>query len=293
LNITKRHHYIPEFLIKGFVGEDGLVAVFNKEKGKLEKLRKSPKQVFFDFHRNTFNINGKSTDLVEKIYQLGESKFSETYKKIIKKQEPIELNPFEIYHLMYFISEIHWRVPNQDNQVYDYINKMTSENTTLQIKNKVTGENISEELFNKITKEPLFIGISKIFKAMENFERLKKDKKIENWKLYYVPENKPMLSLLSDNPLIIRENNNLNILESELIFPLSKGKTVYHTNGKILKEIPPENRIDIDILTFIQSNKMVCGANSKYLEDISKLALSYNTEKRIKHLKEKIFEIFE
>ncbi len=47
LNITKRHHYIPEFFIEGFVGEDGKLAVFNKETGKLDKLRKSPKQVFF------------------------------------------------------------------------------------------------------------------------------------------------------------------------------------------------------------------------------------------------------
>ena len=37
MNITKRHHYIPEFWIKGFVGEDGFVSVFNKDKGELEK----------------------------------------------------------------------------------------------------------------------------------------------------------------------------------------------------------------------------------------------------------------
>lgn len=38
---------------------------------------------------------------------------------------------------------------------------------------------------------------------------------------------------------------------------------------------------------------MVCGSNPKYLEDIANLAQMYNTENRIKHLKERVFEIFE
>ena len=293
MEITKRHHYIPEFLIKGFVGEDGKLAKFNKETGELDKLRKSPKQVFYDFHRNTFNINGENSDIVEKIYQSGESKFAETYRKITEKLEQIELSAYELFQLMYFISQIHWRVPNQDDEAKSYVNKMTPEKSILKFKNKVTGENISQELFSKIIKEPLFLGTSKIIRAMEDFEGVEKNEKLENWKLYYVPQNSPQLNLLSDNPLIIRKNNNSNILESELIFPLSKGKMIYHTKGKILKEIPAENRVNVDVLTFLQSNKMVCGANSKYLEDISKLAKLYNTDSRIKYLKEKVFEIFQ
>ena len=293
MNITKRHHYIPEFWIKGFVGEDGFVSVFNKDKGELEKTRKSPKQIFFEWNRNSFNIKGEKNDFIEKAYQLGESKFSKTYNKIIEKQEQIELSPYEILHLMYFISEIHWRVPSQDENADDYINKMALGKSILQVKDKITGENISEEKFSKLKNEPFFIKTSKIIRGMEDFMKMSKNCKLENWRLFYTPENNPQLGLLSDNPLIIRNNKSSNILESELIFSISKGKTIYHTKGKILKEIPPENRIDIDVLTFIQAKKMVCGSNPKYLEDIANLSKLYNTENRIKHLKERIFEIFE
>jgi len=293
LNITKRHHYIPKFLIEGFVGEDGKLALFNKKTGRLDKLRKSPKQVFFEWHRNTFRINGKNTDIVEKNYQFGESKFSETYRKITNKQEQIELSTYDLFHLVYFISEIHWRVPNQDNEFLDYIKKMTPENSILKLKDKVTGENISQELFSKIMNEPLAIANSKIIRAMESIAGVEKNKLRENWKLYYVSQNNSQLNLLSDNPLIIRHENTSNILESELIFPLSKGKIIYHTNGKNLKEISAENRINVDVLTFVQSNKMVCGPNSKYLEDISEFAKFYDTGNRLRDLKESVFGIFQ
>ncbi len=245
------------------------------------------------WHRNTFNINGKNTNIVEKNYQFGESKFSETYRKITEKQEQIELSVYDLFHLIYFISEIHWRLPNQDNEFLDYIKKMTPENSILKMKNKVTGENTSQELFSKIMYEPLAIAMSKIIRAMENFAGVEKNKLIENWKLYYVSQNNSQLNLLSDNPLIIRHENTSNILESELIFPLSKGKIIYHSKGKNLKEISADNRINIDVLTFIQSNKMVCGPNSKYLEDISKFSKFYNTDNRIRDLKERVFGIFQ
>ena len=39
-----------------------MISVFNKETWKLDNNRKSPKQVFFEWNRNTFNINGKDYD---------------------------------------------------------------------------------------------------------------------------------------------------------------------------------------------------------------------------------------
>jgi hypothetical protein len=212
LSITKRHHYIPKFFIKGFAGEDGLLAVYNKESGKLDKLRKSPKQIFFDWNRNTFNINGLDTDFVEKLYQFGESKFSETYKKITKSQEATELIPYDLLHLMYFIAEIHWRVPNQDIKFLNYIKQITPENSNFKVTNKDTGENVTQELFDRIINEPVFIETLKMIRAMENFIGVEKKETLQNWKLYYVPPNNPQLNLLSDNPVIIKQNNNLNIL---------------------------------------------------------------------------------
>lgn len=291
MNITKRHHYIPEFFIKGFVGDDKMVSIFNKETGKLDKIRKSPKQVFFEWNRNTFKINGEDNDFVEKLYQFEETQFSETYKKIIGNQDIFEFNTFEKLHLMYFISQLHWRLPSQDIEFLDHINKLNSEDSILLIRDKDSGENVSQKLFNELITNPPVSEAYKMIKSMGDFEELVKEVIIENWKLYSVEPNLPQLNLLSDNPILIR-NPKINILKSELIFPLSKGKTIYHTNGKALNQIPAENRIRVDILAFLQSNKFVCGPKAEYLKDIATYAKFYDTKNKIDKLKENVFDIF-
>jgi hypothetical protein len=291
MSITKRHHYIPEFFIKGFAGEDKMVSVFNKERGKMDNVRKSPKQVFFEWNRNTFKINGENNDFIEKLYQFGETKFSETYRKITGNEETIEFNTFEKLHLMYFISELHWRVPNQDKEFFTHIKNLKFKDSILQIRKTNSEESVSQEQFSELIKNPPISEAFKMIKAMEDFEEIGKEVKIENWKLYYVGENLPQLNLLSDNPVIIRNLEN-NILKSELIFPLSKGKTVYHTNGKTLNEIPSENRMRVDVLAFLQANKFVCGPKAEYLKDIAEYAKFYDTKNKIEKLKDSIFDIF-
>jgi hypothetical protein len=291
MSITKRHHYIPEFFIKGYIGDDNMVSVYNKITGKLDNLRKSPKQVFFEWNRNTFKINGEDNDLVEKLYQFGETKFSETYRKIIGNQENFEFNAFEKLHLMYFISQLHWRVPNQDIQFLENLNKLIPENSTLQIRDKNSGKSVSPKLFSELINNPPISEAFKMIKAMEDFEEIAKEVIIENWKLYSVGTNLPQLNLLSDNPVIIR-NPNSNILKSELIFSLTKGITIYHTNGKSLNEIPAENRLRVDVLAFLQSNKFVCGPKGEYLKDIAEYAKFYDTANKIEKLKENVFDIF-
>jgi len=292
LTLSKRHHYIPEFFIKAFTDENGKLAVFNKEKGIIEPHKKSPRQVFFEWHRNTFNIKGKETDFVEKIYQFSEDKFSPTFRKLTEKQEPVELEAFELFHLMQFISEIHWRVPNQDQSAIEYSKNSNSDNSSFQLKNKNTGELAPLKIFNQIIKQPAFVETMKMIRSLEEVTEISKNDSLRDWKIYYVPKDSVQLHLLGDNPLILRKKEQINILKSELIFPLSKGKTVYHTKGKVINSIPADNRLSIDLLTFIQAEKLVCGPNAEYLKSISTLALLYNTPDRIDLLKEKVFEVF-
>lgn len=289
--ITKRHHYIPQFFIKEFTGEDGKLTVYNKENDKIDRIRKSPKQIFFEMHRNSFNIKGEDSDFVEKIYGLRETKFSETYRKIIGNPENFEFNAFGKLNLMYFISELHWRVPNQDIQFLENIKKLTPENSMLKIRDKNSGKSVSPKLFSELINNPPISETFKMIKAMEDFEEIAKEIIIENWKLYSVGTNLPQLNLLSDNPVIIR-NPKSNILKSELIFPLTKGITIYHTNGKSLSEIPAENRMRVDVLAFLQSNKFVCGPKAEYLKDIAEYAKFYDTANKIEKLKENVFNIF-
>lgn len=44
--ITKRHHYLPEFYIKGFLNSNGKVFVYDKHKKAFNPNEQSPKQFF-------------------------------------------------------------------------------------------------------------------------------------------------------------------------------------------------------------------------------------------------------
>ena len=225
---SQRHHYLPEFFIKAFAGEDGKLSVYNKSKGLIEKIRKSPKQVFFEWNRNTFTIGGEETDFLERAYNLSESKFAITHRRLIEKFEPIEVTPYDILHLVLFIAEIYWRVPSQDSELYQWVQNMNQTNAPFRIKNKITGEIVPFEEVKAITKEEAFIGSMKKMRAIQDYLAVSKNIQIDNWLLYYSPIEAPQLKILCDNPVILRKDEK-NFLNTELIFPLSKGKTVYHT----------------------------------------------------------------
>lgn len=82
MTLSKRHHYLPQFYIKGFVGNDGKVAVYNKEKDKIDKIRKSPKQLFYEYNRNTFEIDEKKLILLKNCTHLAKTNLFLLIKKL-------------------------------------------------------------------------------------------------------------------------------------------------------------------------------------------------------------------
>lgn len=293
ITLSKRHHYLPQFYIKGFVGKDGKISVFNKEKGKIDKIRKSPKQVFYEYNRNTFEIDGKKTDFIEKLHTFGENQFAPTYKRIIEDLGNINLTGYDIFQIMLFISTIYRRIPVQDQNAIEYVKNLTQKNSIIGFRNKETGEDSSEEFFNEMINKPFFTESSKIIRSMEDYFKTNRVKTAKNWKLSYAPKGSNPLSLLSDNPLIIEKISEKGILDSILIFPLSKGIIVYNTCEKELKQVSNMNIVYIDVLTFIQAEKLVCGPDKEYLSKISKLAKEFDTKRKIELLKYEVFKIFE
>ncbi len=289
--LSKRHHYIPEFFIKGFVGQDGKVAVYNKEKNKLEPSRKSPKQVFYEWNRNTFNIDGEDTDFVEDLYKFHENQFAPVYKKIIEQNGPLHIDATDLFHLIHFLGVLYWRIPLRDNEMLDFMQNASSKDLLLRVRDKETGLDAPQEIFEGMKKEPSFIQGSKIMMAVIDFMKTDFVSDLDNWRTGYSGSN-VQLHLLSDNPVIIRNQNDSRLFPSELIFPISKGKTLYHIYGKAFKMLPPEHRASVDLLAFLQTDRIICGPNGDYLADIAQIASRFSNENEVKDLKEEVFNFF-
>jgi len=132
----------------------------------------------------------------------------------------------------------------------------------------------------------------KLAKPIIEYITLDIAKDIENWKIYGASSN-VQVHILGDNPIIFKSIPKRNILESELIFPITKGVTIYHTKGKVIKAIQPENRVRADLMIFLQSKRYVIGSNKEYLNFIQLLAQQYDSASKIELLRSEIFTIFE
>lgn len=112
MTLSKRHHYIPQFLIKRFADEDNMLYLFDKEKGAFAKERRSPKSVFFEMNRNTWYFDGMPNDNMEKIYAQLDEKFSKdlaeiTHTGIITEEA--------LTSILVMASSMKWRLPANDN----------------------------------------------------------------------------------------------------------------------------------------------------------------------------------
>lgn len=294
MNISKRHHYIPEFFIKGFVGDDGKLAVYNRKKKRVERLRMSPKQVFFEWNRNTFNVNNETTDFVEKLFKKVEDHFAPVYKKMTEHFEQYELAPYDMLHVIHYIGILHTSLPINDERIESCIKNSSKEDLFMSITNSKTGKSDknADKIFERFKENSAFIQSAKFFKATVDYLKNKNSRNIKNWKTYYSTGD-AQHHLIGDNPIILRNENVDSIYDTELIFPLTKGITVFHSKGKDLEEVSAKDRIFIDVLTILQSDKIVCGPNTEYLKKIVDIAEKYPTQKLIKYTKEKTFEIFD
>lgn len=70
---SHRHHYKPESFQANFCNPDGKLYRFDKKTGKVERKAFSPKQLFFEWDRNTVMMGDIPASLPETIYQKNET----------------------------------------------------------------------------------------------------------------------------------------------------------------------------------------------------------------------------
>lgn len=292
MKTTNRHHYLPQFYIKGFVNSGNKINVYDKAEKDFKKKEFSPKQIFFEWNRNTLLIHGEKDDFIEKLYGSFESMISPAYNKIKNQSGKIKYSPEDIFNLLLLVSLTHWRLPLNDEDAENFVLSTPNKDLFIKIFNKETGKEASEDFYEEVKKRNGFIEMYKLSKPIIDFMTLDMNKSFDNWKIYSAATD-VQLHLLGDNPIVFKHQPENNILETELIFPLTKGITLYHNKGKVIKQIQPEDRVRVDIMVFLQSERYVVGANKDYLNMIKILAEQYNTESRVENLRKEIFKIFE
>jgi hypothetical protein len=78
-----RHHFIPEFLLKGFTNSSDKLYIYDKAKDLILKSGKPPRSYFFEPDRNTIDISEslRSSILEDILYQHIDDQGSKVIKK--------------------------------------------------------------------------------------------------------------------------------------------------------------------------------------------------------------------
>ncbi len=116
------HHYIPEFLIKGFTNEVGRVFLYDPERDQILIKERPTKSVFWEKDRNTIKIGEFKTSIIEEsTYQPIDNRGSEAVnflRNVNLKDGEIPIS--HVYNLDIFLLNLFWRIPKSD-KVYDLI----------------------------------------------------------------------------------------------------------------------------------------------------------------------------
>lgn len=290
MNKSSRHHYIPEFFIKGFADRDSKLFVFDLKEKRFKVKKFSPKQIFFEWNRNTFEVNNEETDFLEtSIYKWIDNRFSKFFEEIRDSDELMKINLWQLMHLQLFVAHIFWRIPRTDGEMQRIFEYKSPKELGFTIKNIDTQENASKEFYDEIMKEGAFIeAYRSVFPVLEHIQD-DPIQDIDNWYIYGAPKESGF-HICGDNPVITVDDRSMRVLQNELIFPLTKNHIIIRLKKNTQKpQLSPELIVKINLVIFLQSNRYVCGSRKDFIDALNSLAGEYKKEEQLEKLKKEIF----
>lgn len=273
-NQSKRHHYVPEFLIKNFGDNLDKVYVYDKTTSRIWKQNQSPKSIFFEMYRNTFSSHGKQLDDIEQLYGRLDDMIAVDLISVLDTRVSTPdkgTTPEQLVSLILLASSLKWRVPANDEK----FNILKEDDSLDDLKIEVKVANIDNLLLNGAFAE---LQTTELFKQYKRFilpllPLLGSDEsKLKIFNNSFIKSQPAQLppALLGDCPVIEKPNAVYNKLE-DLILPLSSTETlIYKSNSK--KTITDPNfYLYKDLAVFHTAMRYVICRDKNRLEDIAAL----------------------
>ena len=248
-----RHHYIQQFLIKGFLNERAKVFVFDKKLNKIKTKEQSTKSIFFEEDKNTiFFENGESTSIIEDLlYMNKDNSFSEIIKEFQNSKLPNEnlLTSKKIAEFANYIIDLFWRIPYSD-----------------EISNKII-DNIVKKNNYKINEKDSFY---KQYRSLLYQFTLKNPHKLKNKKNGFITkifEIKNNFLILGDNPIIYeREPESFDdIFDLDYCIAISSNRIVMQSLTEV-DFFSDSMVMDYNNLVIQQSKRFVCSGSKQILQ---------------------------
>lgn len=250
-----RHHYIQQFLIKGFINPNQKVFVYDKEKDEILKDEKAPKSVLFEKHKNTITFdNGNSTSIIEdELFNKQDGEFSKLIKYLqnVDSNDPNIFNDESISGFVFFILNLFWRIPYSDE-----ISKGIIDNAISKLENY--GELKNSDSFIKQQRTMLYRN------TLNDLKNLKR-KKIGFYTRLFEVQNH--IFLIGDNPIVYNETLKSfdDLFDLDFCIAISSNRIVMNSLDEV--KIFDENKsMDYNYFVISQSTKYICSGDRNLLD---------------------------
>lgn len=267
MTLSKRHHYIPQFLIKRFADKDNMLYLYDKEKGAFAKSRRSPKSVFFEMNRNTWNFDGEPNDNLEKLYAELDEKFS---KDLVEIMRTGNITEEALTSMLLMASSMKWRLPANDNLFDTKDKEYPYDKLPVNIAIKKDDGSDHIEASDYLLNSELFRETKKIifpFLPFYDNHKISEEKLLRVHRNSYVNSNPNIKSILGDVPLIESESNNLDDF-GNFILPLGSNDTFICNDSQAKRVQHITFYINKDLAMFHQAQKYVVCNDKEHLQKI-------------------------
>jgi hypothetical protein len=267
--ISWRHHFIPQFYLKGFTSKNGTFKIYDIQNKKFIKGGKEfyPESYFFEKDGNLIVADDNKYDFIEDAYKKIDNDIAEIFHRInnSSSKEKYNLNKNDIALLEYFVGIMYWRIPSNYNEIKNIINRKRIRELGLILKNS-NNETIDDiELENKLKSDTNFFKSMKWWFASISYPETFKCEK----PLHILTFSERLPSVCSDNPIISLNPDTFRVYSDDFIFPINS-KEIF-IRGEKRKEFMNTVKFEIDLLIYKQSKKYVSCTDEKYLSDLDKL----------------------
>lgn len=288
MSLSFKHHYLPEFYLKGFTNDKGTFSIFDYKKGQLKKGEYAPSTHFFEPHRNTVEFKGAKSDLPETFYSIQDNRFAKVLQVIQSSKGVPNLDNFQMFAIQEFVSNIFWRLPKNDKLYKEEFKNNPLFTRSFKIVNKATGEVVNNDYSKEVrTSQALEMALRANASTLSFM--LNNSTDLINWRISYITKG---FHLCSDNPLIIRDNNVKDIFDSEFLFPLTKNHLLIRTYKTITKQtLTPEFSFMTDLTVFLQGKKYCASACRDFLNTINLTSKTFSADLLRYNLFRKLDEI--
>jgi len=108
--LPKRHHYLPQFYLKGFSQDNSHLYIFDKKiiKDEIRFRYQTTEKIAFENNLYTYTTKDLKTETLEDFFSLIEGKAKKVISKLEKKEE---ITPRQRGHLALFIALLWYRTP--------------------------------------------------------------------------------------------------------------------------------------------------------------------------------------